>query len=507
MKIFLTVAILGALLAGNALAAWDPLQITVKVRSGLCRSNDIDFRGSGVLLRIGSQTFVLTSEHVVLHGNDDVCHTIDNDEVGVLHARLVEAGWSQGLALLEIPGFSSPIELPGIDDIATDMPVQGSAPVIAGVPYDFDRVLATQSGTVLVSASHRHFLPTPSDATEVVNSHGEFGMSGGPALDPTKSRIVGILSHQFLTIAAGQRPLVGEYSQQADGVKNHLLLIPGPSIRRWIEGVLKPAGERPKPLFVKNAEDQISGSDVVYTSGLSFQATPDDAPNCVAIRERNSTGGDPVGVGGDAVGVGGDNGQGTGPIKIVVRRNDLSREQTAWYLPERANWPESIFERLVRPFDVTITGLAIRDSETGQLSRQCVYSLQEFFRKLTSDRVNPITLASGSETGGTASILQEIRSASSGVVTKLGQLESSPDSDGWSRVVRAFFERVRAVDQIAQSGSWDLLSPSDVGQLADLEVTYRLAWRELFARDFDGATNLLSQLRYFQRELTKVKVE
>lgn len=80
------------------------LKSTVKVTSGSCLGAILRLEGSGTLFSYKGRSYVLTSEHAVLHSNSGICHAVYNPESGLREpVRLIAADWSIGAALLELP--------------------------------------------------------------------------------------------------------------------------------------------------------------------------------------------------------------------------------------------------------------------------------------------------------------------------------------------------------------------------------------------------------------------
>lgn len=484
---------------------WNAANATVKVRSGLCHTNDFDYRGSGVLLRYQERVFALTSEHVLLHGNGEFCHSVSNEAIGLKQARLAAVDWSAGLALLELTGFHTDIPLPSITDIDSSGIETNSAMRLMGYPYDyFDQPFSDDQGVVATKFSHRHFLPRAGEVIELTHSHGEFGMSGGPVFDETGQKIAGILSHQYLMLAAGERPVVGEYSQTDANAANHLLLIAGDDAKSWVQralGAVTTEQVLTVP-FVKDATDQIAGTDIVYTSGLAFAAVPyERESDCVSSGVHNRS------IGGDPIGVGGDHSSGQGPIKIEVSRDrrTVQNSSTEWYLPSKETWRQQLEELLLRPSTLTIPALVDRLGD-GQLQKVCVYSLAEFFRKLTSAQADAITLVDGTPGGSDPNEYLEHLQANSKELDKIILPLRDDPNYHWSRIATLLFERLLTLDQVLQTDSWILLSSQDVDALANLQGSYKIAWQELFREHFNEGTDILAGLRRIEEDLQHIRL-
>ncbi len=87
----------------KSLADWQ--KAIVKVSSYPCQAGRPRFDGSGFLVSYQGDTYVLTSEHVVLHdSNDHVCHEIQNEKE-TINVKLLSADCAKGMALLKIAKY------------------------------------------------------------------------------------------------------------------------------------------------------------------------------------------------------------------------------------------------------------------------------------------------------------------------------------------------------------------------------------------------------------------
>jgi hypothetical protein len=494
----MTIATLGITLLTSPARAegFDPNVIAVKVHSRLCEAGEIDWRGSGFLMRHGDDVFVVTSEHVMLWGGESVCQTVSNPALGRLEADLVAADWGEGLALLRLRERpASPLRLPELGDIGTNVSV-GDQVVSVGYPYALDRAITHTGGRVLVPESPRHFLPTTRSAIELENAHGEFGMSGGPLMDAASQSIIGILSHQFLKIKEGGQTVVCEY--QSGEAAHQVLVIPGRMIRAWLSRYFDDPTEF-RAAFVRDTRAQIEPRNIVYADGLEFETVVAESRRPVQPIGRKN--GDPVGIGGDAQVYG-------KPVRIDIRLDRTEGEHlmgTRWYLSAKADWIKRVKDRLYLNASVSVSSLLYRDPDTQTLSRVSFSSPEEFFRKLSSPNVNPITTVTGGVQGGDLDMaFVAIRGAAVEAQTVANKLLPTAQK----RVTRILLNRIRTVTAALQDKSnWMLIELSDLDEVTDPKNRHREAWSELFSSSsIDDPVRMLSLLRQMKNEMAKIKI-
>ncbi len=133
MKRILTILVC---ITGVAQAAPVPLTAIVKVRSGLCGMSEVRYAGSGLAFRDGPRAFVLTSEHVLLHGNGSFCHSVATDEGLTAQARVHTTDYARGIALLELstpPDHWEMASLTGFSEV--EVRERNEPVLVAGFPH------------------------------------------------------------------------------------------------------------------------------------------------------------------------------------------------------------------------------------------------------------------------------------------------------------------------------------------------------------------------------------
>ena len=289
-----------------------PADYIVKLTSQVC-DRSWSSKGSGILFKRNNQTFVVTSSHVVLPSQKNVCNTISSPKFGNdLIVILRVADWSRGLALLQLVHEVDREFIPSMDAFQSSLSSTPPASyILAGFPHHSDRLLTYPSAKVVMNKSDRHLLPMAGHIIEVVG-HGEFGMSGGGLISELdkKIRVHGLISHQYIKIILGKPTQIHVFSQSIRS-ENHLLIISASDIKAWLHQFFAKPSQL-KIHFNKNAQDIIQGRDIVYTGGLAFELKKISIDGLSAIGTQGefdaaatNNGHSPAGVGGhDPIGGG-----------------------------------------------------------------------------------------------------------------------------------------------------------------------------------------------------------
>ena len=369
MKIFIIL-----LVSGWAWAA-DTRKSVVKVTSGLCSASKMKFKGSGFLFNDAGKSYVLTSEHVVLHGNAKYCHKVWNSSVGTYEASLRLAEYGNGLALLELTQVVADAQ--ELNALTPSGISEGATLRVAGFPHGGDTagedLVFENKGTVKVAQSQRKLIPTVPWVVLVHGALGEFGMSGGPVFDE-QGNFAAILSHQYIQLVPGGKSIIAEFAEGVKILENHLLVIPGSIAIDWVKTVLK-AGDAASAFFVRDPKAQLSGKELVLSSGLRFEAMAkddDDSP-----------------IGGDGGGTGC---TGKGFTKSSVRiSSEPNAVRTVWFLPSLDSWVAKVRDKLLLSWN-TVEVPAFISKANDSLDVTAIYGLADFFQKLASPDLEPITL-------------------------------------------------------------------------------------------------------------------
>lgn len=483
----------------------DPSFVTVKVESKRCDDSGVLFEGTGTIFRHKGQSYVITSEHVVLHGKSDIyCHKVYN-----LHfeykANLLVAEWGRGVALLSIAGTPS-IELSMFDDIKSFDEKKPTTVVTSGFAAGVSDRTEHLGGEVLPGFSKRHFLPMTHGAIELTNAHGEFGYSGGLVYDSTLERVVGLLSHQYLT-SSGGRARVGTYTSVSP-MQRHLLLIPWSSIREWLLTYFSKKQKFRVRAF-RDPSWQVIGRDRVLTSGLSFSAA-NDSQYCIGTRPTvpGSAG---IG-GGDPSGTGGKGTDSTAHINVILAPNKTS-DAALWTESPLKEFMSKIKRNLNLGIKVMSPFLVYRDPKTGNAFKLCVRSLEEYFRKLNMPGVEPVFVMSGGvlrsdmEPEAVNVILRDQMIRVLGISTNLvDKIALNSVNEISLRSLKVFEGKMELFSQLSASDSWVLINSTDIYDLIDHDGIYSDVWAILYNTDFDDTVDLLKALRKVRKQVSGVRL-
>lgn len=467
------------------------LSSVVKVSSGLCGSDSGLFHGSGLAFSILDRNFILTSEHVVLHGNDPYCHSVWSETLGTLPARLVIAEYGNGLALLELKNTA--FHFPGLEAMPVPGLEEGHSVQVMGYAHSQKELISKNPGRILIAKSTRKLIPLISQMVETIGAHGEYGMSGGPVLTE-KGELVGVLSHQYVRLIPGQKTLISEFSERSS-IENHLLVIPSHSVIQWVNSVLKanPASS----YFVRDVEEQLRRKEVVLSSGIRFEI--------VGVEKGQH----PVG-GGDGAGIGGGDGAGIGGEEVssqnTGRRVRLSLESsstnTVWYLPELQSWISAIKENLRLPWKRIEIPFFLSTSEESFQSFQ-VDSLADFFQKLMRQDLEPVTLVKDSSSNNLreSANTQELRKQGERITEILQALKSR----SLPAETRLLLKQVEIVAGLLTSDSWPYLKKKSLENLCNVKA-HTAMWKPLFLENFDLAVELLERLNKVSQSVADLKL-
>jgi hypothetical protein len=510
----------------------------VKVYSFQCNNQRSDFRGSGTLFKRSADDhslYVLTSEHVLLSGNEadaNVCHKVSYQSRGGASdgtwldakAELIATDWQSGLALLKLSDPQS-IDLETIQtyrELIATVPTKPEINVV-GLPYGSTDGLVRSVGTLVAEQSFRHLMPNKAPVFEVDRAAGEFGMSGGPAFD-TDGKFVGLLSHQFIVTRPGGAAGVGVVSEGSQASQdNRLLLIRGTDVVNWLDRAL---GSDFQPGFVRSVTDQLKGREVVYVGNLKFSAQPVDR-ECTTSKPVQSqpgtapVGGDPVGIGGDPVGIGGGDPVGIGgvgqslPKSIAISvewdRNPPAFARTSrWNIARLEPWFVKLKDAVLTSDSPEISAIVYREPNAPEkgLSRICVRSLEEFFRKLVADGSEAVTYRkklTSSDPGNraVADLLKE--------GAKL--FKSSDDlyaDDSFKKLNLVQYGRMYG-SLLSSAENWNLVRLQDLASLrcARSDCAYYTEWKLLLGdrESRDRAQELMNSLTYACKALKVLTVD
>lgn len=184
------------LLSSVAHGAADPEDFVVKV-SSYKDHQEIYYEGSGILVQYRKSTYVLTSEHVVLHDSEPSTHiSVQLDGQKPQKVTYINSDWGMGLALLKVEDKVTSNVLPDLEEMAkASAPQIDEQAISAGYPVHSTSLIIDVDGSVSSTTNVSMVLADVEKMLEIKGAHGEFGMSGGAVLDHNLEPI-GILSHE-----------------------------------------------------------------------------------------------------------------------------------------------------------------------------------------------------------------------------------------------------------------------------------------------------------------------
>ena len=267
----------------------------VKVRSYPCLSKRPVFEGSGILVSYRNDTFVVTSEHVLIHDEGPrFCHEVTSEKLGVVKSKLIAVSFTKGLGLLQVPSLKHSLAI-NSEELNTSIELNQSYSAL-GFPAGGKKLQTLKNGKLITSQSERYFIPLVRDMLELSGLPVEYGMSGGVLIDGN-NLFAGILSHQVLRRNPGEMSRVGVVdSLQPTRFGDLTLAIPAAEVYQWLDSTLSGHGER----WQRYVEGQLKGQSILRYGPLLFELKN------VSEGELFEIGGDGAGIGGDGAGIGGD---------------------------------------------------------------------------------------------------------------------------------------------------------------------------------------------------------
>lgn len=478
--------LVGILLAGGAAQAFaQPEPSVVKVQSSYCTGNRGTFNGSGLLFADGGDAYVLTSEHVVLHAKQNVCHKALRNDHTTLKLTLQRVDFAFGLALLKVDQPFNTTGLPKLGELDWKSGGAQETVVAAGFPAASNVMLLDPDSRVLSPDSPRHLFPALTTATEMAG-HGEFGMSGGPVLGSDNGRVVGVLSHQFLEVVAGGSSFVRQYGRDGTQVENHLLLIPAEIARTFVDDALGSAAGV-TPFFLRDPETQYAGKDVIHAAGLRFEFVKGAG---------GGGGGGGGGIGGiDPIGIGGNDARGDerNEVKLMLSRIALP---TQWFDDPSAAWVERVKRKLLGRDSLRIAFLARGNKRVpfGSLAKFFI-AIEQGARPVVA--VDPVLDPVGADLG-------DLMKAGVDITKRATAFEDhlTDDQDPAQARALVLLQDLGALGDLMATGDWGLVEIAGLrAKIADP------AWDTLFAKAFQEALDLLTELKEAERILGRLNLE
>jgi hypothetical protein len=455
----------------------------VKTTSHLCGSDQGRFVGSGILFRAAGGVFALTSEHVVLHGNLEICVEVAN-EVGNWKAELVRADWGRGLALLKILDEVRE-ELPTLDDFRAPVAAADEMVSVLGFPFS----LATRpksEGKVFVPTSRRALIPLVPEVTEILGGHVEYGMRGGAVVATGTRAFVGLISHQALKPVAGKPSRVVDLSKE-EASADDFFVIPAPTVSAWLGSL-----EVGPVSFMRDPVEQLEGKrDAVFTNGLRWEIEKGRPGTPVG-----GSGG--VGIGGDGRGEGGS----SGPVTRVVFSADGAGHKALWSEPTRQKWLDQVAKRVAGGEKIWVSFFLRYGSSRKEASRVSFASLAEFVSLLRNPELRPATYVER-EGRDDMEVGKKLVMLGKEIVSDLNALEKSRDVQG-SFDARRLLGQLHLLSDLLSASDWQAFDLAWVKGLAGSD--YEAGWRVAFNADFDTTVGMMRAVLRSVSELERLRL-
>ncbi len=221
--IFLLMAFCGSLFAADASLIQKSVVKIVSKMQGL----SAELRGSGLLFSKDGKRYVLTSDHVVAHGETFITTEATNSVSGEqLVLKFLASEWGNGLALLEVQKGSQAENAVSYQDILGEPSTKvGDSASFYGYPFESDALTEETEAKLLSFEASVPYFAFSRSLVELEAAVGEFGMSGGAAFSN---------QGQFLGVLAYQRILQPESTRE-----NRVYSIPRKIVLPWLESYFK----------------------------------------------------------------------------------------------------------------------------------------------------------------------------------------------------------------------------------------------------------------------------
>lgn len=388
-----------------SLFSYSTFSEVVKVTSSNCINEFQDKSGSGIIFNYKTDTYVVTSEHVVFN-NKKFCY-----QAGESQLDLIRSDWASGLALLKLKSIKvKPIT--NLEDFIT--PVEDKSLSIVGYPHKSSSLRKIENIKInSLNSSEQAFL-LDRDLLEV-SGQAEFGMSGGAMIQ--ERRIVGLSTHVSAKI------------------KPQTFAIRGDTVKKWI---LKVVNENFDTGLVSESVESFE------VNGIKFKKnTFNNGDN---IHLANS--GDPVGVGGAIQRFDLTN------ITISLDLKDFYKKDSKHLQVDFYKSIELIKRKMLRRSQLSIS--YFHDTETSRLLS--INSLQQFARYLSLG-YRPIFrsqnyFSRGNEEEVLMSTSRDLAKIMSLLILKYDDLSSY-----------SLFRDIQELVTLSLSGSWPMLSYKHIESL------------------------------------------
>ena len=256
--------------------------MVVKITSELCNLPTSRHQGSGFLFQNGGKSYVLTSDHVILHSNKNVCHSIWNTVIGNQKATFRFSDWGEGFALLEVPQLTPQTGWEDLTQYWSINPSDIRSVAVAGFPHSSKTLIASSSNRV-DKYGPELFYSSGDRSLRIHDIHVEFGMSGGP-----------IFGTGFYNNGAGGFVGIATHEQIEANGSTILFGLTRDSIGRILEGHFRMRGYI-EPFLWQDISAQSAKVETVYSDEYKFEFDCSKKPCSVKVSTQpNNSWGQPL---------------------------------------------------------------------------------------------------------------------------------------------------------------------------------------------------------------------
>ncbi len=451
------------LLLLSAISAWaapDWREATVKITSFPCLTESPRYEGSGLVFAREGASYLITSEHVVLHSREkEICH-----EAGGQRLDLVDADFAAGLALLRFP-----VAEPGavaFADLRED-----SGPLSAlGFPAGSESLAVLANGTLLTATSRRALIAGQPTLLEGAGLPVEYGMSGGVLL--SGNGFAGILSHQVLRREAGKATRPQDLTPGPGSDNDLVLAVPAAAVKNWITSRL--AGERAE--WRRDSASQRLSRPALRYGSLLFSL-------------KQGKGGDVWDIGGsDGSGIGGDepNAEELSYIEMSFVPGATPAEKSRVFRdPSLDRWREWLLA------GKKVRLLFLKNPAAKRLLR--LQSLSQFLTFWQRDGWTPVAIRSRLESapGDAEKMLQRARTLET-LAQGARDRTANAEKKAWFALLRD--QGVMAENLLVSSGEVAALLGGENDRY----------WREFYDEDFERAVELEAAIQLLIEQMKKM---
>lgn len=372
----------------------------VKVVGSHCQTKNKSKAGSGIVFNHASGQYVVSSNHVTPE-QENICYQILSSNGERSAVKLITSDWETGLSLLKVEKSINTSTT--IDSFEKNSEQAGYTNVISkGFPAAASTLLSDNT-RVVMSESDRTPLVNQNQMIEIIGTQIEYGMSGGALVNADNGRILGVISHQRLSMVAGRPTVITNSNPNVQ--LNHGLVISSQQALGWIDSTLKGR----TAVYTQINSTTIRGAGILFKEVSKMPSTMLYAAGSKKGGDGVGVGGDGVGVGGDGVGVGGENDPYSVDIVISIENLDTFKTQ----ITKRAEfeWINKLVPHMLKSGQVTVSSALVMNPENGQMQKVNIQSAAQFIRRLRTGNSIPL-LAKANEGLAQDQLRNELSAAS-----------------------------------------------------------------------------------------------